>query len=237
MCYENYLKYLLGTCDDIYIDTSTLMNVEALRRFLESGKDDFSNSDNKIIVTAAVLSELKNHQQYDSNADKRERALVASELINTYPDIFKFEKEDESTKIDYSFADRDFLSRLTLNKSSRRQLLITNDRKLGQDAYRINEQESNKGCRIMICYINFYGGICRCTCTKDEERNLQEVDAIENIEYIEKKCRAVSHGSSTAKKTTASCWKYTCVFAGGLAGGIAIDRWAVPFIKRTLFSA
>lgn len=237
MCYENYLKYLLGTCDDIYIDTSTLMNVEALRRFVESGKEEFLNSDNKIIVTAAVLSELKNHQQYDSNADKRERAIVAFELINTYPDIFKFEKEEESIKSDYAFADRDFLSRLTLNKSSRRQLLITNDRKLGQDAYRINEQESNKGCRIMICYINFYGGICRCTCTKDEERNLQEVDVKEKTEYIEKKCRVVRHDSPIAKKPKANYWKYTCVFAGGLAGGIAIDRWAVPFIKRTLLSA
>lgn len=236
MCYENYLKYLLGTCDDIYIDTSTLMNVEALRRFVESGKDEFSNSDNKIIVTAAVLSELKSHQQYDSNVDKRERALVAFELINTYPDIFKIEKEEEPTRSDYAFADRDFLSRLTLNKSSRRQLLITNDRKLGQDAYRINEQESNKGCRIMICYINFYGGICRCTCTRDEERNLQEVDVKENTEHIEKKCCVVSHSNPKAKKPKANYWKYTCVFAGGLASGICVDRFAVPLLRKYILA-
>ena len=67
MCHENYLRYLLETCDEIYIDTSSLMNTEPLQLFVKNAEDEFVKAGKTITVTNNVLSELKNHERFDSN--------------------------------------------------------------------------------------------------------------------------------------------------------------------------
>ena len=53
-----------------------------------------------------------------------------------------------------AFADAKLLTELTENKSERKQLSITNDKKPGQDAYDLNNLESCKGHQINVCFIN-----------------------------------------------------------------------------------
>ena len=62
------------------------------------------------------------------------------------------------------------LSELTVNKIEYGQLLITNDKKLSRDAYGLNNQESCKGHRIMVCYVNRAGELQMCECVKEASR-------------------------------------------------------------------
>ena len=69
-------------------------------------------------------------------------------------------------EIAHAFADAQLLSELTLHKSDCHQLLITNDRKLSCDAFELNQQQSCKGRRILVCYVNGWGELQCCECAR-----------------------------------------------------------------------
>lgn len=230
---ESYLTYLLDYNNLIYIDTSTLMNVDSLRRFLERSEDEFLVRNKKMIITQWVFKELNKHIHSD-NDYKANQAKLALNLIEQFRDVFTL--EDEELLVDNAtFADSDILSKIILNKSRATQLLITYDRALALDAYNLNLQGSNKGGKVMVCHINKMGFIKKCDCvnTQDDFKLSgmvdQTLDTKERVVYID---RPVVNETYDRRKW----WHIPAAVAGGLAGGIAIDRYAVPVIKRTLKS-
>ena len=230
MCHENYLRYLLETCDEIYIDTSSLMNTEPLQLFVKNAEDEFVKAGKTITVTNTVLSELKNHERFDSNSEKRESAMAGKEIVTLYSTIFAFEEGNLECSDSTVFADSDFLARLTRNKAKKSQLLITNDWKLSRDAYRINEQESNKGYRIMICYINYYGLVCRCECTRERESKISKgCVKSEPQKSIERKAT-----TETIELVETCKWKKPVMIAGCIMGGVLMDQITMRYIKPLL---
>jgi len=234
MDYRSYLNYLLNHNDLIYIDTSTLMNVEAMEIFLERAEDDFINQNKRMIVTQSVQKELNKHIRSD-NESKRNQARSAILLLTRFERLFIIEEENAAFN-NATFADSDLLSRLTLNKATATQLLVTYDRALASDAYNLNEQGSNKGGKVMVCHINRACYIKKCDCVnipgQDNENVPAEPEVIvkEKIIYIDK---PVEHKSES--KTYP--WKVPVAIVTGFASGVAFEKFAIPFIKKALLAA
>lgn len=128
----------------------------------------------RIIVPKAVYTELARHM---GSEDEKKSALAmdAVDLMALNKDIFQVENaplsEDE---IAHAFADAQLLSELTLHRSDYNQLLITNDCKLSCDAFDLNQQQSCKGRRVIVCYINYYGELQCCDCARPSTYNAKE---------------------------------------------------------------
>lgn len=159
---NEYLRNELVRNENIYIDTSSLMNDEALDLFVTHCATIPEEERAKIIVLADVIFELRKHLNSPIIL-KSKQASHALEVINSRPEIFYL--EDEVADSD-KYADRTLLSVLTLYKRSN-QLLITNDRELSQDAFNLNGQKSNPGKLISVCYLTKYGYIQKCDCVRE----------------------------------------------------------------------
>lgn len=123
------------------------------------------------------------------NERKSQAALEAIGILSQFVDLFDVQNDAmNENEIAKAFADCQLLSELTLNKAEGGQLLITNDRKLSKDAFDLNSQESCKGYRIMVCYLNRFGELHMCQCVKDTvskntmENTLPQEPLIENSE-------------------------------------------------------
>ena len=80
--------------------------------------------------------------------------MAAIELLALNKAIFQVENVPlTAEEIAHTFADAQLLAELTLHRSDYNQLLITNDRKLSCDAYDLNQQQSCKGRKVLVCYI------------------------------------------------------------------------------------
>ncbi|MBQ8325544.1 MAG: hypothetical protein IJX86_00605 [Lachnospiraceae bacterium] len=160
-----YIEKIIVSVDRILVDTSTLMT-NGFQQFISSNKHSLILEQKKIIIPKAVYTELARHIGSD-NPEKNERAMAAVELMSLNKDVFQIENvplsEDE---IAHAFADAQLLSELTLHKSEYNQLLITNDRKLSCDAFDLNQQQSCKGRKVLVCYINWYGEMQCCECAR-----------------------------------------------------------------------
>lgn len=66
-------------------------------------------------------------------------------------------KDLKQSEVGSAFADSELLSRITKDKSKHSQLLITNDKNLSVDAYKLNKLYSCKGKKIMVCFIDNLG--------------------------------------------------------------------------------
>ena len=99
---------------------------------------------------------------------KTSHAARALDLLSNHVDIFEGRdenlREEEALK---AFADSELLAELTLNRTACGQLLITNDRRLSEDAYKLNDQTSCRGRKVMVCFINKFGELRKCECTKE----------------------------------------------------------------------
>ena len=157
MTNREYVKDLLALNEKIYIDTSSLMNDTELGRFLVQYQDIFEALNKKIIVTREVCLEIVRHLS-SKNIEKQEKAKSVILLFKNYSNLFIFEDKDlKQSEVSSAFADSELLSRITKDKSKHSQLLITNDKNLSVDAYKLNKLYSCKGKKIMVCFIDNLG--------------------------------------------------------------------------------
>ena len=164
-----YVTALVKSNDKIYIDTSALMNTEELELLAQNIQEILLAEEKHIIVPRAVCMELLRHLE-GSDDRKRNIALKVFDIFCRYEKVFFIQNSDPGdVNFMRAFADAKLLAELTENKSSWKQLLITNDRKLGHDAYDLNNLESCKGHIIKVCYLNRFGELHRCDCVKDAQ--------------------------------------------------------------------
>ena len=157
MTNREYVEDLLALNEKIYIDTSSLMNDTELGRFLVQYQDIFEALNKKIIVTREVCLEIVRHLS-SKNIEKQEKAKSVILLFKNYTNLFIFEEKDlKQSEVGSAFADSELLSRITKDKSKHSQLLITNDKNLSVDAYKLNKLYSCKGKKIMVCFIDNLG--------------------------------------------------------------------------------
>lgn len=163
----DYISMMVSSNEAIYIDTASLMD-ENLEQFIYNAEGVLQSQQRKIIVPRAVCLELTRHLG-SQNSEKKEKAVRALALLADHADIFEIRnqdiREEEALK---AFADSELLAELTLNRTSCGQLLITNDRRLSEDAYKLNEQASCRGHKVMVCFINRFGQLHKCECTKEQ---------------------------------------------------------------------
>ena len=146
-----YVNALLCSNDVIY------MNVQELRKFLDSYQQCFIKHNKKIIVTREVCLEIVKHlsSKIESKQFKAQRVI---DLFKEFRDVFIFEDQNlNNLDAEKAFADSELLSRLTKGKTEFSQLLITNDKKLSVDAYSLNNLNSCFGEKISVCYISRNG--------------------------------------------------------------------------------
>lgn len=157
MTNREYVEDLLALNEKIYIDTSSLMNDTELGRFLVQYQDIFEALNKKIIVTREVCLEIVRHLSL-KNIEKQEKAKSVILLFKNYSNLYIFEDKDlKQSEVSSAFADSELLSRITKDKSKHSQLLITNDKNLSVDAYKLNKLYSCKGKKIMVCFIDNLG--------------------------------------------------------------------------------
>ena len=157
MTNREYVEDLLALNEKIYIDTSSLMNDTELSRFLVQYQDIFGALDKKIIVTREVCLEIVRHLS-SKNFEKQEKAKSVILLFKNYSNLFIFEGKDlKQSEVSSAFADSELLSRITKDKSKHSQLLITNDKNLSVDAYKLNKLYSCNGKKFMVCFIDNLG--------------------------------------------------------------------------------
>jgi predicted nucleic-acid-binding protein len=157
MTNREYVEDLLALNEKIYIDTSSLMNDTELGRFLVQYQDIFEALNKKIIVTREVCLEIVRHLSL-KNIEKQEKAKSVILLFKNYSNLFIFEDKDlKQSEVSSAFADSELLSRITKDKSKHSQLLITNDKNLSVDAYKLTKLYSCKGKKIMVCFIDNLG--------------------------------------------------------------------------------
>lgn len=157
MTNKEYARNLISTNEIIYIDTSSLMNVEEFKAFIKSYCEDFLELGMKITVTREVCLEIVKHLSSEQ-IEKQTKAKHVIEIFKNFNNIFIFEDENLTNyEANFAFADSELLSRMTKNKPDYKQLLITNDKDLSVDAFNLNTLNSCKGQQIMVCYINKKG--------------------------------------------------------------------------------
>lgn len=158
-----YVEKVITSVDRILVDTSTLMT-RRFQQFINNNRERFLSGDKRIIVPKSVYTELARHL-VSEDSEKSAYAMSAVELLAINEDIFHVESAPlTEEEIAHAFADAQLLSELTLYKSDFNQLLITNDRKLSCDAFELNQQQSCRGHRIWVCYINWCGELQCCEC-------------------------------------------------------------------------
>lgn len=198
-----YTEKTLASVQRILVDTSTLMT-PGFQRFISSSKDLLVTGNQKIIVPKAVYTELARHMGSE-DSEKCDRAMAAVDLMALNKDVFQVESaplsEDE---IAHAFADAQLLSELTLHRSEYNQLLITNDRKLSCDAFDLNQQQSCKGRKVLVCYINWCGELQCCECARPSADKVVEKPISSDHERTPVTSSVVSE--KTTKEITEETW-------------------------------
>ena len=205
MTNSQYTEKTLASVQRILVDTSTLMT-PGFQRFISNNKKLLATSNQKIIVPKAVYTELARHMGSE-DSDKSEHAMAAVDLLALNKDIFQVESaalsEDE---IAHAFADAQLLSELTLHRSDYSQLLITNDRKLSCDAFDLNQQQSCKGRKVLVCYINWCGELQCCECARPSAERTVEKQASSSFENNTVSSSKVSE--TNVEEVAEDIWKF-----------------------------
>ena len=165
-----YTEKILSFADRILLDTSTLMS-QGFPVFVKNNKGRLLAGGKKIIVPKAVYAEIGRHLLSD-NPQKQSMAMAAVALNQ---DVFFVNSTTlNEGEIAHAFADVQILSELTLHKADCCQLLISNDHNLSCDAFDLNQQQSCRGRKILVCYINCLGQLQCCDCARIVEDRPQE---------------------------------------------------------------
>lgn len=200
-----YTEKTLASVQRILVDTSTLMT-PGFQRFISNNKELLIAGNQKIIVPKAVYTELARHMGSE-DSDKCERAMSAIDLMALNKDIFHVESVPLSEyEIAHAFADAQLLSELTLHRSDCSQLLITNDRKLSCDAFDLNQQQSCKGRKVLVCYINWCGELQCCDCARPSAERTVEKPASTNLESDAVSSSRISE--ATSEEVVADAWEF-----------------------------
>ena len=222
MTSQEYIKNMICNNDRIYIDTATLMEVEWTKLFINNCRDILVEERKKIIVPKAVCLELAKHMSSD-NARKSQAAFDAIGIITPFAEIFDVQSDAmDENEIAKAFADCQLLSELTLNKNGGGQLLITNDRKLSRDAYNLNSQESCKGYRIMVCYLNRFGELHMCQCVKDTF--LHSVEREVGREVNENETSETSENAFNTSEKTDHMWGNVALVVTSFIAGMVVNE-------------
>lgn len=191
-----YVESLVSVNDMIYIDTSSLMNVEVFEEFVENYRNIFLDYQKRIIVTREVCLEIVKHLSSDS-MNKQIKAKNVVRIFKNYSNLFTFEDENlNEFEVGKAFADSELLSRMTKEKSEFRQLLITNDKKLSLDAYSLNSLNSCKGQKIMVCYINGNGKLNKAL--TESPQNVKDIEV--NSIVAKQTCEVKNNENSSSLK-------------------------------------
>lgn len=222
-----YTKSVLMKNDIIIIDTSATMNYERFDKLVTQIGSLITKIDKKIIVPKAVWKELIRHQNSNIN-EKRIKAERAIDIISLHRNIFLLEDEImDSNEIVKTFADVELLSTLTKNKIMHKQLLITNDKKLSTDAFKLNLQESCFGRKIEVCYITCSGTLNMCECAHVKKENI-------NSPKVQKRIKMSNHSSNThGKHRTKKIGVHLATFATGICIG-KYHSQLLKFIKTAI---
>lgn len=186
---SNYTLSQIATADKIYIDTSALMNSEELEILVKRIRIPLMQDEKKILVSRAVCLELARHLESVDDR-KQQLALQAFEVLSANQEVFELENRDlSSQEVFKAFADAELLVTLTEKRSDYKQLLITNDKKLGHDAYDLNNLESCRGHQVRVCYINRAGELHACEKACREEAKSPEPEVKEVVREVIKEVK------------------------------------------------
>ena len=165
MTNTQYIEKILSSVERILVDTSTLMN-PGFQQFISNNQERLLAGEKKIVVPKAVYGELA-RLVGAVDVEQSELAMAAVILLASNKAVFQVENAPiTEEEIDHAFADAPLLADLTIHRSSYNQLLITNDRRLSCDAYDLNHQQSCKGCRVFVCYVNRCGELQCSDCAR-----------------------------------------------------------------------
>ena len=179
-----YVDKVVSSVDRILVDTSTLMN-RGFQQFINNNRKRFLTAKKRIIVLKSVYTELARHL-VSEDSEKSKSALSVVDLLANNENIFLVESAPlDEEEISHAFADAQLLSELTLHKSDVNQLLITNDRKLSCDAFDLNQQQSCRGGRILVCYVDWYGELQCCECARPTVERKAENTVASNEEQVQ----------------------------------------------------
>lgn len=220
MTNTQYIEKIFSSVERILVDTSTLMT-NGFQQFINNNKKRILAEGKKIIIPKAVYTELARHMGSE-DSDKCKYAMAAVDLMASNKDIFQVESASLSEdEIAHAFADAQLLSEFTLNRSDYTQLLITNDRKLGRDAFDLNQQQSCKGRKVLVCYINWYGELKCCDCARPlTDKSSENLDS-STKELITDSTDSIS--STDRKEVVEDTWEFdwlSGIIGLSSAGGI-----------------
>ena len=185
---QNKSTLFLKKNEYIMLDTSTIMEYERFKNFIEASLTFMLYSQKQFIIMKSVWAELIRHSQSE---DYSRKCIANSSiaLIDKYEEIFLIEDMTPSrSEISSAFADRDILSRLLLNKSCKKQLLIANDKDLVKDANNLNKQASYFGFPVQVCYLSYPGHLKMCDCVYEDNecKKIEKIIEVEKIVEVEK---------------------------------------------------
>jgi hypothetical protein len=179
-----YTISIIRNIDKIYIDTSALMNVEELELLIIRMERILLRENKFITVPRAVCLELARHLE-STDKSKINLVLRVFEILSNHDKVFIVDngnlKECDVLK---AFADAKLLAELTENRPECKQLLITNDKKLGHDSYNLNNLESCKGHKIKVCYINHVGELHMCECVRQDYKPVKVPETKEIVRVV-----------------------------------------------------
>lgn len=199
---ENYIINTITNSNKIYIDTSTLMDVEDIKKFLDSYRDVFLKNNKKILIFNEVIGELHQHRLFSNNKNKKNKAIQALQFLESEKNIedsmiFEFESNvsgflsPESRKT--YFADKRIHSFVNENRPNYTQLIITKDKKLAKDLLSLNSIESIRGKKIIVKQLSNEGILINLVKketpieSSDKLSNSNNIQAISDAEYLRKK--------------------------------------------------
>lgn len=147
-------KIMIDTCSLMH-DKCSLMVEKLLPALCKHGK--------KVVVPAKVIAELKKHQK---NTADPFRAAAAVQGLSLCMKLKQAECLSIRGADRDNFADNTFFVAISGYRYKYSILLITQDRKLGQDVLRLNEMRSTKGYPVTVCYLNGRGQLCPSSLTR-----------------------------------------------------------------------
>lgn len=140
----------------IMIDTCSLMH-DKCALFVEKLLPALRKHGKKVVVPAKVIAELKKHQK---NKKDPFRAAAAVQGLALCMKLRQAECLSIRGADRDNFADNTFFVAISGYRYKYSILLITQDRKLGQDVLRLNEMRSTRGYPVAVCYLNGRGELC-----------------------------------------------------------------------------
>lgn len=171
---KEYVEKQVVLNDVIYMDTNCLMYINDLQKFIHNYKDIFLAESKKIVIIGAVMEELAK-LSCSKNLEKQKRAKQALEIMMLNQELFYIENLDVNEERSI-FADPAILNRLLGKRREYKQLLISNDRDLTTDAFKLNNIESFDGNRINVCFLTYEGNLQMCDCARKESIKCIEDD-------------------------------------------------------------